>query len=172
VSKVPVKLLVAGHGRHGKDTVCEILRDEYGYTFKSSSQAASDIFLYASLKDVLGYTTEEECYADRSNFRALWFELIKAYNHRDLAALGKRIFEGHDIYCGIRNKEEFLALSESGSFDVSIWVDSSERHPIEDTSSCTVTADDMDIVLDNNGTLEDLKEEVRRMYEHIQGMEC
>jgi hypothetical protein len=30
------KLLVIGHGRHGKDTVCEMLRDHYGYTFESS----------------------------------------------------------------------------------------------------------------------------------------
>ena len=31
------KLLVVGHGRHGKDTVCEML-EAYGYTFQSSSK--------------------------------------------------------------------------------------------------------------------------------------
>lgn len=31
------KLLVIGYGRHGKDTVCEILRDQHGYSFTSSS---------------------------------------------------------------------------------------------------------------------------------------
>ena len=40
------KLLVIGHGRHGKDTVCEILRDHYGYTFESSSQFCSKLFIY------------------------------------------------------------------------------------------------------------------------------
>ena len=37
-----LKLLVIGHGRHGKDTVCEMLRDSYGYTFESSSKFCSN----------------------------------------------------------------------------------------------------------------------------------
>ena len=45
------KLLVIGHGRHGKDTVCEILRDEFGYTFESSSQFCSKLFIYDDLKN-------------------------------------------------------------------------------------------------------------------------
>jgi translation elongation factor EF-1alpha len=40
------KLLVIGHGRHGKDTVCEMLRDDYGYTFESSSKFCSKFFIY------------------------------------------------------------------------------------------------------------------------------
>ena len=32
-----MKLMVMGYGRHGKDTVCEILKEKYGMTFKSSS---------------------------------------------------------------------------------------------------------------------------------------
>jgi len=45
------KLLVIGHGRHGKDTVCEILRDKYDYSFESSSQFCSKLFIYDQLKD-------------------------------------------------------------------------------------------------------------------------
>jgi len=40
------KLLVIGHGRHGKDTVCEILRDKYGFSFESSSQFCSKLFIF------------------------------------------------------------------------------------------------------------------------------
>jgi hypothetical protein len=50
------KLLVIGHGRHGKDTVCEFLRDDYGYSFESSSQFCSKLFIYDNLKDKYGYT--------------------------------------------------------------------------------------------------------------------
>ena len=39
------RLLILGHCRHGKDTLAEILRDEFGMTFESSSQSAADIFL-------------------------------------------------------------------------------------------------------------------------------
>ena len=64
------KLLVIGHGRHGKDTVCEILRDKYNYTFESSSKFCSTRFIYNQLKDKYGYVNEEQCYADRHNHRA------------------------------------------------------------------------------------------------------
>ena len=53
------KLLVIGHGRHGKDTVCEILRDHYGYTFESSSKFCSLQFIYNDLKDKYGYANED-----------------------------------------------------------------------------------------------------------------
>lgn len=155
--------MIAGHGRHGKDTVCEILRDDYGMTFQSSSQAALDHFLYDAFQDVLAYKTPEECYADRSNHRALWFELIKALNYNDPTTLGRVIFKHNDIYCGIRNLTEFDELEEAGLFDVSIWVDASERHPPESNGSCTVTAKEMDIVLDNNGTIEDLKVNIGKL---------
>ena len=49
------KLLVIGHGRHGKDTVCEILRDKYNYTFESSSKFCSKLFIYDNLKDKYNY---------------------------------------------------------------------------------------------------------------------
>ena len=65
-----LKLLVIGHGRHGKDTVCEILRDRYGYTFESSSKFCSKLFIYNDLKNKYNYLNEEECYADRHNHRA------------------------------------------------------------------------------------------------------
>jgi hypothetical protein len=78
-----LKLLVIGHGRHGKDTVCEMLRDDYGYTFESSSRFCSKLFIYNDLKDKYGYANEEECYADRHNHRAEWYDAICAYNVPD-----------------------------------------------------------------------------------------
>ena len=78
-----LKLLVIGHGRHGKDTVCEILRDRYGYSFESSSQFCSRLFIYDQLKDKYEYTSEEQCYADRHNHRQEWYEAICDYNVPD-----------------------------------------------------------------------------------------
>jgi hypothetical protein len=126
-------------------------------TFQSSSEAAMVYYLYPTLKTLLGYESMGKAYADRSNHRALWYELIKAINFREPTTLGRKIFEGKDVYCGIRNIAEFEGLKYDSCFDLSIWVDASERHPPEDDKSCTVTADDMDIILDNNGTLEELK---------------
>jgi hypothetical protein len=159
--------MIAGHGRHGKDTVCEILRDDYGMTFESSSQAASDYFIYHILGTLIGYETSVECYEDRHNHRALWFELIKAINYNDPTTLGRVIYKHNDIYCGIRNITEFDELEEAGLFDVSIWVDGSKRHPPESDKSCTVTSKECDIILDNNGTLEDLKVNISKLMKDL-----
>ena len=155
-----MKLMIMGHARHGKDTVCEILRDTYGFTFESSSMAAARYAIYPVLKDLIGYQTLEECYNDRYNHRALWFELIKAYNHRDGARLGRTIFADHDIYCGTRNEAEFMAIKEENLFDCSVWVDAGKRVPAETTSSCTVSCEMADMLVDNNGSLQDLRWEV------------
>lgn len=155
-----MKLMIMGHARHGKDTVCEILRDDYGFTFESSSMAAARHAIYPVLKDLLGYQTIEECYNDRHNHRALWFELIKAYNHHDGARLGRAIFAEHDIYCGIRNYLEFEAIKDAGLFDCAIWVDAGSRVPAETTSSCTVTWEMADLIVDNNRDLQELRHQV------------
>jgi hypothetical protein len=54
--KLP-RFLIIGNMRHGKDSLAEIWQDNFGLTFKSSSQAAADIFLYDTLKDKYGYKT-------------------------------------------------------------------------------------------------------------------
>ena len=40
-----IKILVLGNMRHGKDSFAEILNEEFGIRFQSSSQASVDIFL-------------------------------------------------------------------------------------------------------------------------------
>jgi hypothetical protein len=54
----------------------------------------------------------------------------------------------------MRSKQELDASRHL--YDAIIWVDASDRVDPEDKSSCTVTIDDADIVLDNNKTLADL----------------
>jgi|TARA_R110001592_G_scaffold317964_3_gene594972 hypothetical protein len=150
------KLLVIGHGRHGKDTVCEILRDQYGYSFESSSKFCSKLFIYNDLKNKYGYTSEEQCYADRHNHRAEWYNAICDYNVNDGAALGREIFASHDIYCGLRNKREYFQMRNTGVFDYCIWVDRSDHLPPEGRDSMSLEPWMANYHIDNNGSLEDL----------------
>jgi hypothetical protein len=150
------KLLVIGHGRHGKDTVCEILRDRYDYSFESSSRFCSKLFIFNDLKDKYGYSDEEECYEDRHNHRAEWYNAICDYNIPDPARLGREIFQAHDIYCGLRNKKEFHAMKNTGVFDYAIWVDRSDFLPPESKDSMSLEQWMADFTIDNNGTLDDL----------------
>jgi dephospho-CoA kinase len=161
------KLLVIGHGRHGKDTVCEILRDEYGYTFESSSKFCSKLFIYNDLKDKYGYANEEECYADRHSHRAEWYNAICDYNVPDAATLGREMFDAYDIYCGLRNKREFFAMQNTGVFDYCIWVDRSNHLPSESKDSMSLEQWMADFTIDNNGTLDDLWFNTRQLMKYL-----
>lgn len=151
------KLIVTGYARHGKDTVCEILRDHHGYSFESSSYVAAKDVVFPVLAPKYGYANLEECYADRVNHRKEWHDLILEYNTPDLTRLGAKIFEKHDIYCGLRNVHELHAMRLKGMYDVLVWVDAFDRvKTIEGKDSMSITADYADFVIKNNGTLEDL----------------
>lgn len=165
--KYKPKLLVLGHGRHGKDTVCEILRDKYSYSFESSSKFCSKLFIYDQLRHKYKYKNEEQCYEDRHNHRAEWYDAICEYNTPDAARLGREIFKAHDIYCGLRNKREFFAMKNTGVFDYAIWVDRSDHLPPESRDSMTIEQWMTDYTIDNNGTLKELEFNTQRLISHI-----
>jgi len=162
------KLLVIGHGRHGKDTVSEILCKDFKLSFISSSMFACQRFIYDDLKNKYNYKSFEECYDDRHNHRSEWYDAIAGYCEDDPAQLGKDIFSEHDIYCGLRNVREFVAMKEQGVFDACIWVDRSEHLPPEDPESMTLTKDIADYVINNNGDLSELEYKVRVCYNLVQ----
>ena len=186
------KFLILGHARHGKDTVAEILRDEYGFTFTSSSlfcaekviwdavhnqQAAIDRHIAAGSPGMSGgqlieelgmmagreYPSYAECFADRGNFRAAWFSLIAAYLYPEMERLGREIFAENDIYVGIRNKRELNAVLNAGLADVTVWVDASERVDQGSMASCTVEPWMAMFTIDNNGSAEDLHRNVHQL---------
>jgi hypothetical protein len=154
------RLLIVGHGRHGKDTVCEILRDKYKFSFESSSKFCSKLFIFNDLKDAYNYSNEDECYADRHNHRTEWYNMIHDYCKEDLARLGKNIFAEHDIYCGLRNKREFHAMRNQQVFDYAIWVDRTDHLPKEDSSSMSIEEWMCDFTIDNNDSLQRLHKNV------------
>ena len=158
-----MKLLILGNARHGKDTLAELLQEYYGLTFMSSSQAASDIFLYDLLKDKYGYKTSEECFNDRVNHREEWYTEICNYNKDDRARLALNILERVQCYVGMRDKQEFEECKKRNLFDLIIWVDASDRLPLEPSSSFNITKSDADIIIENNGTLSDLQDKAKRI---------
>lgn len=166
MSSLP-KLLIIGHGRHGKDTVCEILRDNYGFSFESSSKFCNKLFIYNDLKEKYGYANEEDCYDDRHNHRAEWYDAICDYNVPDAAKLGREIFKAHDIYCGLRNKREFFAMKNTNVFDFAIWVDRSDHLPLESKDSMSLEHWMADFTIDNNGSLNDLEFNTRQLIINI-----
>ena len=151
-----MKILIIGYARHGKDTVAEYLRDHHGLTFKSSSMHTAKNAVFPALRGMYGYSTVEECFADRSNHRAEWYDLISKYCESDLARIGREIFQVSDIYCGLRNKREFHAIRNNGLVDATIWVDRSDWLPPEDKSSNTLEPWMANYIIDNNRGLNEL----------------
>lgn len=157
------KLLIIGHARHGKDSLAELLEKDFNLKFKSSSQAAADIFIFDELKDKYGYETPEQCFEDRVNHRAEWYEMICDYNKEDRARLAKGILTLTDCYVGMRDRHEITECIKQGLFDLIIWVDASERLPLESPDSFNIDKSCADIIIDNNGTYEEFKEKVFRL---------
>lgn len=158
-----IKLCIIGSARWGKDSMAEILQENFGLKFKSSSQAAVEIFIYDSLKEKYGYKTPEECFEDRVNRRAEWHQLICEYNIDDKSRLAKAILENNDAYVGMRDYREVKECIKQGLFDLIIWVDASERLPSESKESFNIDKSIADIIVDNNGNFEEFKEKVIRL---------
>lgn len=167
------RILVLGSARHGKDTVAEMLRDLYGLRFSSSSMFCAERVLMPYFRyHGVPYATAEECYADRVNHRATWFQQIEAYNDPDRSRLAREMLEaGNDMYVGMRSAKEFAEAR--GLFDHVVWVDAFGRGlPQEDPSSFDIPYDNLTMhVIDNGGTLEDLEHEVRAFAREI-GLEA
>lgn len=157
------KLLIVGSARHGKDSMAEILQEHFDLKFKSSSEAAAEIFIYDELKDKYGYKTPFECFEDRVNHRSEWYELICGYNSVDKAKLAKGILEYADCYVGMRDSDEIKECINQKLFDLIIWVDASDRLPPEDASSFNITKSDADIIIENNDSFEEFKDRVIRL---------
>lgn len=160
------KFLIIGHARHGKDTVAEIMRDNIGMSFTSSSEFLAQELIYPALRTIYGYTCWEDCFEDRFNHRKEWFDLITEFNTPDKTRLAKAIMAKHDIYCGMRNADELEACKEAGIFDAIIWVQRPGIAP-ESTSSCTVQATMATHRLLNDGDLTKLSGDVDTLVSEI-----
>ena len=157
-----MKLFVIGQGRHGKDFAAEIIQDLYGLTFESSSMFCAEHVVGPWLENLgITYDSLEECYEDRVNHRMEWYNAIRAYNKGDESRLSAAIFDKYDVYVGIRSRVEFLA-SRSIS-DLSIWIEASKRKPQVDPT-CKILPADCDIIIDNNGTKEELRYKLTRLF--------
>lgn len=159
-----MKFIIFGHQQHGKDTACEYLNEHYDLSFSSSSMFCAKAFLFEQMRQEHGYQTLEQCFDDRSNHRQYWYEQIRRYNDNDRSRLGKELFALNDIYCGIRDKDEFDAIKQAGLVDLTIWIDASERKPLESTASMKMAKEDADLIIDNNGTLDKLYERLDNLF--------
>lgn len=161
------KLLIIGHARHGKDTVGDWFKTK-GYTFVSSSRFVGEKVVWPIYQQRIpdtGYKDFETFFEGRGQMRSFWYDAIAAYNRPDRSRLGRELYAAYDMYVGLRNWHELEALRLHKAFDLCVWVDASERCGPEPESSCTVTSAQADVIIDNNGTLDDLDKTLVVLYD-------
>lgn len=154
-------VLILGAARHGKDTAAEILAGVTGWSFYSSSMFVAQKAVYPVLLAKYGYASLEDCYNDRVNHREEWRDLIRAYNQNDRARLAKELLDVCNIYVGMRCHMEYEACVRQNVFDHVIWVEASNRVKRPDPS-LTIKKDDTMCVLDNNGSIDVLRESIKQ----------
>lgn len=149
------KLLVIGDGEAGKDEFARLLHAEAGLTSLSSSEVAGDYVYRTQFR--AWYPHARACWLDRRRHRETWKAAIEDYTRDDPARLAREIVESADVYVGMRSRREFEAAREL--FDAVVWID----RDVPRDSSNDLSRDDADVVVENNGTLDDLAERVRRI---------
>lgn len=147
------KILILGHGRHGKDTFADLLREHHGLKFVSSSEAALDV-IWPALRCVTPFYDKEEAFKYRDKYRVLWKELISLYNTPDKTALCRLILENNDIYVGMRCRKEYEMTKTM--FKKVYWVDATRRVGKDPSMSIEFDPHSM-VFINNNGSLHDLE---------------
>lgn len=154
------KILIIGHGKHGKDTVAEYFRDRYNYKFASSSMFVAERAIWPHWGCAV-YPDIVEMFKDRENHRTLWGQMISAYNIPNAARTAQEMLsEGNDMYVGMRRKREVERNVELGTFDHILWVDRSLHVPDEPKESMELVPEDSTYIIDNNRDIPHMQREV------------
>lgn len=153
-----MRVALCGPGRSGKDTVSAYLSVKTALRYQiSTSEMACQLIFDTVFPD--RYLSLEECHADRVNHRVVWREAILAYNQPSGIRLYEDYQDTHDIFNGIRCKDELQSGLMSGFFDLSIWVD----REVPEDPSLNFGPSDCDIVIPNQGSLGQLYERLDRV---------
>lgn len=148
------KVLFCGPGRAGKDTAAEMFCDVTGLKFAGTFSK----YLIKFVAPKLGLS-EEEAYRRRHEsdaMRMIWFETGNDIRKDDPTLLAKMAFENGDVSGGVRGLPEIKAIREHRVADLIVWV--ARDVPVDPTLE--FGREYADVVIDNNGTLDELREKV------------
>lgn len=164
---LPKRVAVAGLARAGKDTIGSYLIQEHRFTRVAFSEPLYDI-LYAA-QDICGFDKEK----DRKFLQWVGTEWAREQDPDVWVRLAIKNIKNNYLFdpivvTDLRYINELNTLRENGFMLVRVKRDTtnsdfgngSKLHPSE-TEMLTVPDSDFDMVIDNNGTLEQL-------YEHIE----
>jgi hypothetical protein len=162
-----VSLLIIGHGRHGKDSLGELICKELPeLTFTSSSWFFAEE-MFNNQGGSTFYSSVQECFDDRANYRELWRDKMVEYNTPNPSRLAQNILATSNLYIGMRTLREYEASKKL--FNFIFYVDASERVKyVDPTFEIKYNPKEM-IFIDNNLDLENLKHQAKIAADLITG---
>lgn len=113
-----LKVAIAGHGRHGKDTVADRLAATTRLRYWGSCSRV--ILPHAARR--LGLP-EAEAWRTRHECREVWRALGDELRAHDPGFLARTVLKRGDVVCGVRSRPEMEAVLREGMVDVAVWVD-------------------------------------------------
>ena len=133
-TKTKRKILIIGHAKHGKTTVAEALT-KLGYTYKDSSEVAAEAILpffterygFQTAAEMLAYKEEYTGTALGDTIRRDMYEQIRSVNLLgNFVRIPDMVYSQADIYVGLRDAAEFMALMSKYS-PLVLQVDACQR---------------------------------------------
>lgn len=150
-------IMFVGEGRAGKDTACEYLAQIT--TLRNAGTTSKYLAKYVA--EELGWSMEE-AYARRhesDEMRMIWYNRGNKVREKGPTTLAREALLYGEITGGVRDLDEILAIRAEGMVDLIVWIEN-KRVPKDPTVK--FTSAEADIVIENNGSLEEFYEKLRR----------
>lgn len=146
------RIAIVGYGRHGKDTVAEILHGQGPFRCSGGTSWQALPFVAATLNLAPQYAWER-----RHNNREFWKSYCDWLRRDDPCFLIRLCLEAGNIVPGIRDKIEIDTAIKENLFDAVLWV---ERPGFPEDPTVTFDKSVATDFIYNDGTLETLREKV------------
>ena len=141
-----------GSGRSGKDASLVTLASITGLR----NAGTTSLYLTKYVAQVLG-VTEEEAYRDRHANREVWYRIGNEIRVNDPGKLLREALEVGPLTGGIRDYAE--AVAARSLVDLIVWI---QNDNVPEDPTLMFGPDMADVVIQNNGTLFDLREKLTR----------
>lgn len=157
----PPVLAVLGHGRAGKDTACEWLRDNTTLRFAGGTSWVARHHMAERLSADLGRpVTPDEAFARRHEDRDKWFRYLNDFTAHEPLRLLRMVLADSDLACGLRRGSEVILGQQEGLIDLSIWVEN-PRVPPDPTVA--FRKEDCDVIILNEADLDTFYRRLKRL---------
>lgn len=150
-----MRLLLVGHGEHGKDSAGEYLSQITTLRYAGSTSN----FLAKYVAAETGQTVER-AFATRREHRQQWYDIGRRLRESDPGILIRESLAVADIAAGCRDLEEIIACREQRMVDLIVWIANRNK---PDDPTVKFGSEVADIVVENHWGLSEFQGRLRRL---------